>query len=318
MSYYCNICRKTITTGEYRFSMDKFGKALCREHQETERKNHNEKASPPIVQENVKPVVVKEDPVPSDETKTGWKGLIKKAAVISGQSIVKGTKIVADKTKKSIDRRSWKDQILLRMPPDLIIQFAHEKRIHPLFVDEPTIDNYIDAIKNRPNVSLDDIITFAKRNQVNIRDILTEIEYAKIKDEKKEILNEGSVINDFYQQVVLEIKSFIPFSYEQELPYHIELAGYLKGKFPNKKIDIEKYRGSTKPDITIDGIAIEVKGPTGDRELQTIMEKCIRYCPNHPKGVIIVLFDINVTQYRYNEWFKGMNDRFRDVKIISK
>jgi len=35
MSYYCNICKKSITGPEYDFSMDNFNKALCRDHQPT-------------------------------------------------------------------------------------------------------------------------------------------------------------------------------------------------------------------------------------------------------------------------------------------
>jgi hypothetical protein len=31
--FYCNICRKTISKGAFMYSKDKFGKALCLEHQ---------------------------------------------------------------------------------------------------------------------------------------------------------------------------------------------------------------------------------------------------------------------------------------------
>jgi len=315
MRYYCNICRKNITNGEYCFSMDKFGKALCREHQETERKNQNEKTSPPIVQENVKPVVVKEEYIPMDETKTGWKGFLKKAAVVTGQSIVKGTKVVADKTKKSIDQRSWKDQILRRLYPNQIKQLAQEKHIRPMFVEKPTIDNYIDAIKNR--VKLDDIIVFAKRNHVNIRDILTDIEQAKAQDDFNKLEEKGEDIDKFNLQVIEAIHLFTPFRrHNDEFSYHIELAGYLKAKFPNT--NIEETRGSTRPDIVIDGLAIEIKGPTYDSDLQTISDKCMRYKQYFPQGLIVVLFDVNVTQYRYDDWLKGMKNTFPDVIVIKK
>ena len=33
MSYYCSICKDSITRGEYKYSMEKFDKALCRKHQ---------------------------------------------------------------------------------------------------------------------------------------------------------------------------------------------------------------------------------------------------------------------------------------------
>ncbi len=33
MRYYCNICKETITSSEYRYSIEHFNKALCRDHQ---------------------------------------------------------------------------------------------------------------------------------------------------------------------------------------------------------------------------------------------------------------------------------------------
>ena len=33
MRYYCNICKETITSSEYRYSIEHFNKALCKEHQ---------------------------------------------------------------------------------------------------------------------------------------------------------------------------------------------------------------------------------------------------------------------------------------------
>lgn len=33
MGYYCSICKEDITEAEFKYSMDKYGKALCRQHQ---------------------------------------------------------------------------------------------------------------------------------------------------------------------------------------------------------------------------------------------------------------------------------------------
>ena len=41
MRYYCSVCNETITKGEFQYSMDKFGKALCRTHQSYEQENEN-------------------------------------------------------------------------------------------------------------------------------------------------------------------------------------------------------------------------------------------------------------------------------------
>jgi len=316
MSYYCNICRKTITAGEYRFSMDKFGKALCREHQDAERNsqsNPNIKSPQEIeLKQNIKPI---ESKVMEKESKIGLSGIVKKVASTTGKVIKKGANTVIDTTRTAFQRREWKDEILMIIGPKLIKELARERRIQPVYEDRPTIDDYVQAIKN--NVSLDDIVSFAKRNKVNIRDILTEMEYYKVKQEKKEILHEGDVVKFLYEQVVKEIKLFHhSCSHKYELPYHMELFEYLKAKFPES--GIEQTRGSSRPDITIEGIGIEVKGPTRVEDINTIMEKCPRYCTSHPKGVIIVLFDNQVPQWRYNDWLKGMREHFPKVRIISK
>jgi hypothetical protein len=319
IQYYCNICRATITEGEYRYSKNSFGKALCREHQDAERnvqRNRNIKSPQEIeIKQNLKPI---ESKVMEKESKIGLSSIVKKVAVTTGKVIKKSATMVADTTQKAIKIRQWKDKILMRLDSNMIKQLARENRIHPELVNRPTNDDYLDAIKN--GVPLNDIIEFAKINHVNIRDVLAEMEELKIKEDNREIRNDGSAIKDFYEQVVREIKLFQPSgNYNNESPYHMELLGYLKAKFPNKKVESEKYRGSSRPDITIDGIAIEVKGPTGERELQTIADKCLRYCPSHPKGMIIVLFRISPNiQFYYDDWLKDMNKLHPDVKIIPK
>ena len=35
MSYFCSLCKETITPEEYKYSIDKYEKALCREHQKS-------------------------------------------------------------------------------------------------------------------------------------------------------------------------------------------------------------------------------------------------------------------------------------------
>ena len=316
--YYCDICHSTITEREHRYSKDYFGKALCREHQEAERNaqnNRNIKSPQEIeIKQNLKPI---ESKVIEKESKIGLSGIVKKVAITTGKVIKKSATTITDTAQKAIQIRRWKDKILKRMEPKMIKQLAYENRIRPDFVDKPTNDDYIDAIKN--GVPLDDIIAFAKRNHVNIRDVLSEMEELKIKEDNREISNDGSSIKDFYDKVVEEIKLFKPFQqYDKELPYQMELAAYLRNRFQDSQVDIEQYRLSSRPDITIDGIAIEVKGPTGDGELVTIANKCLQYGPSHPKGLIIVLFNISASQYRYGEWLKNMNRQYPGVKIISK
>ena len=68
----------------------------------------------------------------------------------------------------------------------------------------------------------------------------------------------------------------------------------------------------------IRGIAIEVKGPTNHRDLQTISDKCMRYMQYYPQGMIVVLFDVFVNPYRYKDWLKGMENSYPKVKVIKK
>ena len=118
------------------------------------------------------------------------------------------------------------------------------------------------------------------------------------------------------QRLEIIIKKFNPTKkYRRELPYQMELSGWLKAYYGS--IAIEESRGRSRPDIVVFGIiAIEVKGPTTNRELKTIADKIVRY-GQHYESIIIVLFDVKDEQ-RYSEWRKGMQKRFPDAIIIRK
>jgi len=172
----------------------------------------------------------------------------------------------------------------------------------------------VSRLKNK--VNLDDIISFAKRNHINIRDILRDIDLKKAEWKVKEIteiMKEGET--NLLLEVEKIIREFRPLRrYEKEIFYQDSLASWLKSKFTDT--DIEIPRGSTRPDIVVEGIAIEVKGPTFEKDLQTISDKCMRYCQYFPNGLICVLFNVYVSQQRYDDWEKGMKQTFPDVKII--
>lgn len=102
--------------------------------------------------------------------------------------------------------------------------------------------------------------------------------------------------------------------YDKEIYYQDTLASFLRSKFPSTKI--EDSRGSTRPDIVVKGIAIEIKGPTYYKDLQTVADKCLRYTQNFPNGMICVLFNVNVNENRYREWLKGVNTYYPDVKVV--
>ena len=75
-------------------------------------------------------------------------------------------------------------------------------------------------------------------------------------------------------------------------------------------------RGSTRPDIVVRGVAIEIKGPTGMKDLQSIADKFMRYQKNFPGGMICVLFNVLVSKQRYNEWLEDIQQIFLKVKVI--
>ena len=118
------------------------------------------------------------------------------------------------------------------------------------------------------------------------------------------------------QRLVAAIEGFQPTKrYRRELQYHMELSGWLKARYG--AVEIEETRGRSRPDIVVSRvIAIEVKGPTTNRELKTIADKVIRY-RQYYEAVVVVLFDVQDEQ-RYAEWKKGMESRFPEVVVIRK
>jgi hypothetical protein len=105
-------------------------------------------------------------------------------------------------------------------------------------------------------------------------------------------------------------------TYRREVNYQTELTGWLKAKI-GATVNIEEQHGRSRPDIVVAGtIAIEIKGPTTNQELKTIPDKVIRYRQTWP-SMLCVLFDVQ-DQVRYQEWLRGMEERFPEVVVISK
>ena len=110
------------------------------------------------------------------------------------------------------------------------------------------------------------------------------------------------------------IEEFTPSRhYNSEWEYHLELQGYIRGSFPDAQIEVQT--GASRPDIVVDTVAIEVKGPTYSKDLQTIDDKLVRYS-QHYDTIIVVLFNLQVNERRYGEWERGIKKTFGDVRII--
>ena len=142
-------------------------------------------------------------------------------------------------------------------------------------------------------------IRYLDRNGKEYWNTPEEIEKIKIEDEQLKISESKEY------QIIKEIREFTPAREKLKLEYNyqLNLHGWLKHSF--RQAEIEETRGQSRPDIVIDNIAIEIKGPTGSSELATISDKIHRYLLHYEK-IIIVLFELNVNENRYAEWKKGI------------
>ena len=119
-----------------------------------------------------------------------------------------------------------------------------------------------------------------------------------------------------FYRVIETIEKFQPTKkWGNEDSYHKELQGFLRAHFPNTKFEVQT--GASRPDIVIENIAIEIKGPTDNQALQSLTDKCLRYS-RYYKNMIIVLFEPRFSEGRFSELKKGMEEHFPLVKIIRK
>jgi hypothetical protein len=167
-------------------------------------------------------------------------------------------------------------------------------------------------------ISLQKILDFAKSKNIPVREVEFEIDqYFR----KKNLVDDpsDSQVNDGVFQKILEkidlFKPLLPY-YPNELSYQLDLGRYLLQYFPTAKL--EEQRNSARPDITIDDVAIEIKGPTYEIGLQSIADKCLRYPLYFEKGLIIVLFDVKITSRFLEDWKKGLQTKFPHVVIRCK
>ncbi len=116
------------------------------------------------------------------------------------------------------------------------------------------------------------------------------------------------------QKIISLIYKFKPMQkWSKESGYQADLARYLKQHLKNVKVELQ--RGSSRPDIVVnESIAIEIKGPTRTKNLETITSKIIRY-RNHFNFLIIVLFDVRVSENYLTDFLNGLKD-FPNLAII--
>ncbi|MHA1250468.1 MAG: hypothetical protein ACTSRP_10805 [Candidatus Helarchaeota archaeon] len=333
MKYWCNICKKEITEKVFKYSKDVFGRPLCLYHQNIERqkeRSRNPKKvinTPPVIEQNNVESKILSKSIETSNTEIGKKK--QKSFFTKARNWIQNKRFNSEKKSKI---RKWKSKILRRMSQYQLNKICSENKISTkktvvkmsdddddsLFYftkEKCTRDELISRIRKK--LSLDEIISYAKRGRINIQDIRNEIENTLSEWEIRELKRKAK--QDNYDAILDEIectiRRFKPFRrYEREYGYQDTLAAFLKSQYPNTRI--EESRGSTRPDIYVNGIAIEVKGPTYDKDLQTIADKCLRYPQYFPRGLICTLFDVKVSKKRYEDWLKGMKMKFPDVRII--
>jgi hypothetical protein len=238
----------------------------------------------------------------------------------AAKALVSGAKTVVSAAQEQIQESNRKRQIVNKMYPGTIKELARQRGLRPdsFLNDRPTIDDYKDSIVS--NMSLNELIEFAHKKRIDIRDVTNNIDEEKARKEQKALEKDAS-LSDEFKKVAQCIRDFKPLkNYHGEYMFQAELTQYLRRDFPNT--NIEKQRGSSRPDIDVNGIGIEVKGPTFDEDLNTIPDKLIRYSHRFPKGIIVVLFDVHVNPHRYEELVQGINNtRFQglaNIEIIKK
>ncbi|GAB7016430.1 hypothetical protein [Methanogenium cariaci] len=108
-------------------------------------------------------------------------------------------------------------------------------------------------------------------------------------------------------------------NHELEEDYHNQLHQWLKSVYPNAINDTNQ-RGSSRPDIVIDDICIEIKGPTRKNDVRDIGQKLFRYRNHYDPRIIVVFFypEINLESQYFCEFITGVNRDLPEVVIIAE
>jgi hypothetical protein len=118
---------------------------------------------------------------------------------------------------------------------------------------------------------------------------------------------------ELLHRVLEEINAYQPprrFSSERE--YQMGLHGALQKTF-RANIEVSGRRG--RPDIEIESIAIEIKGPTGPSQINELPQKANDYLQDH-EHLILVLYDLQVPSATLEaklEWMKHYPGRVHCV-----
>lgn len=238
-----------------------------------------------------------------------------------GDAIKKAGKFTYEKIKETKERHDLKMKLLKRFTPkqlkNLALQHGHNGWEED-FDGKRYRSNTSDFLHYASwNISFEDVKDFAVHNRIQIADIIREEKELERKRKPDQSVSSDEIMPlSRFKQVIEIIEQFEPSrTYRDEYGYHNELQGWLKAHF--KDAIVEHQTGSSRPDIVIGDIAIEVKGPTRTRDLKTIADKCNRYLQYY-SNLVVVLFEVDVNERYYHEWVNGINRHYSNVEIIRK
>lgn len=170
--------------------------------------------------------------------------------------------------------------------------------------------------KTANDISLSGIMKESYKNRVSYQLLSGIGEASKIVVNKIKRKLHQNALPEKLREIISEIEKFTPSkNWSSEEGYQGELQGYLKHKFLSSRVEVQI--GASRPDIVIDNIAIEVKGPTDDNAINSIPTKCLKYS-KHYDYLIFVLFRPTYSKRNYDAIMKDLKIHFPNIEIITK
>lgn len=214
------------------------------------------------------------------------------------------------KEKEAIEFRRVIDENFV--PPDSrgpSLQVEHEEtaQTYETKQEQPQLVRFVDYQGIEKLVRIDELEAMRKEDEDQFGSNIK-----TLSEENRNVEEKG----DLLELVVQAIQDFTPSRrYHNEFPYQAELQGWLRSKFPMSRIEIQT--GASRPDIVIEDIAIEVKGPTDNAALNTLTTKCLKYSEYYNK-IILTLFEPVFSESNFREIESGIERHFPHVRVVRK
>ena len=118
--------------------------------------------------------------------------------------------------------------------------------------------------------------------------------------------------DELFERVCNAIRRYIPPKYSSlEIAYQWAIYEYLKHEFPNINIE-PPTEDMDRLDIVIGHIGIEIKGPTKNKDLETLLIKCMKYGKYYQK-LIFVLFAPEYQPSKFDQIKAEIRTRYPEI-----